>query len=381
MASPDLLLLVVLFFVSIAPAGPVDVHGTDVVPVAEQLFEAASLNRAGQTARAVARLEGVPLDEHRKAVGVILARQKRIAGGQPSHPDDTRWTPNLLRALAAVQMELALALRVGGIRAEVTASGHMSLGTMLYAFIGRATGVRDTSAARWHLAIGLEDLADGRFDAAERLLLPACRDFEPYPPLLLACGTVHETFSAFPHDAGASVRHSGGSSTESSSSPMYDIPRARAARQRELKAARTFFERASAGDPADTQAPLRLANVRMRLGADADALLEQLLARAGVPKRDEYLAQLFLGRAYERRDRVEDAAAAYDAAIAVIPAQSALLARAHNAQRRGKADEAATFVERATASGSTNDPWWAYRFGQYWLSQPTYIALRAEARQ
>ncbi|HXG69741.1 MAG TPA: hypothetical protein VNJ04_03910 [Gemmatimonadaceae bacterium] len=380
MAPRDLLFL---FFVSLAPAGPVDVQDTSVVPLVQHLFEAASFNRAGETARAAARLEAMSLGEHRKAIDAILARRKRHANGPPSHPDDIRWSPPLVRALAALEMELALAARTSQRRDANAAAAHTSAGSALYQSLARSSGKRETSAARWYLAMGLEELADGRFEAAERLLLPACRDFEPYAPLLLACGTVHETFSAFPYDAGGTVRHSGGWSTDRSSRPLEDIPRARTARERELKAARTFFERASTADPADTQAPLRLANVRMRQGSgtDAAALLVRLLARAGVPTRDVYLAQLFLGRAHEQHGRFEDAAAAYDAAIAVIPAQSALLARAHNAQRRGNASEAATFVERATASGGTDDPWWAYRFGQYWLTRDIYIALRAEARQ
>jgi len=352
--------------------------------------EAVMLYRAGETARAMALLQAMSIDEHRKAVDVILAQQKRIVAGRAPGPGEIAWTSNMLRSLAALEMEVGLAAQSAGTRHSIaTAASHMTLGRSVYEAVAAAARERDTSPARWYLALGLEQLADGKFADAHDILVPACHGMEPYVPLLVACGTIHETFAAFPFDAGLTGDDQGQPARApflpgwSASQSPQAIPAARATRKRHLKEARTFFERAMAADPADTQAPLRLASVRTRQGADAEAalLLERLLTRAELSKRDIYLARLFLGRVRERQHRLDAAAGAFDAALSTLMAQTALLARAHNAQRRGNASEAAAFAERAMSSGGTDDPWWAYRFGQYWLPQDLYKALREEARR
>ncbi|MBA3297450.1 MAG: hypothetical protein H0U19_10975 [Acidobacteria bacterium] len=381
--------VLIIFVVSIA--FPPTAHAQKKSGVEQSVqtqSEAATLYRAGETARAIALLQAMPIDEHRKAVDVILAQQKRLAAGLAPVPGEIAWTSNVLRSLAALEMEVGRAAQSAGTRSGIaTAASHMTLGRSVYEAVAAAVREKDASPARWYLAIGLEQLADARFADAHDILVPACHDMEPYVPLLVACGTIHETFAAFPYDAGMTDDDQGqparATFLASASQSLQAIHAARATRKRHLKEARTFFERAMAADPADTQAPLRLANVRTRQGADAEAvlLLDRLLMRAELSKRDIYLARLFLGRVRERQHRLDAAAGAFDAAISTLMAQTALLARAHNAQRRGNASEAAAFAERAMSSGGTDDPWWAYRFGQYWLPRDLYKALREEARR
>ena len=143
---------------------------------------------------------------------------------------------------------------------------------------------------------------------------------------------------------------------------MQGLSRARAARNHQLTSARNYFERAIGLNGDDNEAPLRLANVRMRQGDDQDAaqILEKLIARPSLDARVSYLARLFLTRMRDRQNRLDEAATL----LAKVPAaQSALIARAHNAARRGNARDAATLAEQAALS-TLDDPWWGYRFGQ-----------------
>lgn len=94
-----------------------------------------------------------------------------------------------------------------------------------------------------------------------------------------------------------------------------------------------------------------------------------------------YLSRLFLGRARERQGRADAAIALFRAAVAVRPAQSARLSLALRLHTIGRDDEARVLAEAATTDHDVEDPWWSYRFGQYWLLDPMLAALRAEARR
>ena len=104
-------------------------------------------------------------------------------------------------------------------------------------------------------------------------------------------------------------------------------------------------------------------------------ILEKLLASSSLEVRERYLAILFLSRIRERQKRLDDAAALLKEAAVH---QTSLIAGAHNAQERGDAKAATTIVDRATRLG-TDDPWWGYRFGQYWLVEGLFKELREEA--
>ena len=158
-----------------------------------------------------------------------------------------------------------------------------------------------------------------------------------------------------------------------------ELSRARFLRGQELNFARNYFERALALDSSQTEAdsPSWPGPHAAKEDQASAELLEKLIARPVLQPRERYLARLFLARIRDRQNRLDDAAALL---AQTQTHQSSLIARAHNAQRRGDAREAATHVERAALLG-VDDPWWGYRYGQYWLPQDLFKELREEARK
>jgi hypothetical protein len=348
----------------------------------QQHFEAATIYRAGDTPNALALLNTMTLDEQEKAVRAIREQMERIVSGfPPRRADVIPWTPRSLRALGSLQMEATVAARASTNRDRFrTAGAHIALAETLFAVVTLLTKEEARSAARWRLAMGLEPMAEGKFSLAYAILVPACAEHEDYAPLLVACGSLHETYASSPADDRLAL--------EEDARPVRDMTRshamsglhlARAARSDWLNSARKYLERAIAIDGRDSEAPLRLANIRMRQGADQEAaqILEGLLARPSLDARKSYLAGLFLSRVRDHQNRLGDAAAAL---TKTPPAQSALIARAHNEVRRGNARDAAILAGQAALS-TLDDPWWGYRFGQFWLPLELYKELRDEARQ
>ena len=107
----------------------------------------------------------------------------------------------------------------------------------------------------------------------------------------------------------------------------------------------------------------------------------QPLVLTSVDQRTDYLARLLLGRAREQRKDHAGATTLFREAVAILPAQSARLALAHRRYSDGAAAEAAGLAEALTDESKIDDPWWSYRFGQYWLIDLVLASLRAEARQ
>jgi hypothetical protein len=154
---------------------------------------------------------------------------------------------------------------------------------------------------------------------------------------------------------------------------------AQAQRNRHLQFAREYLERAIKLDSSSNEAMLRLAYVRLRQRdeREASAMLEDLLKRPALDSRESYLARLVLARARDQQNRLDEAGALLGQAP---QGQSVLLARAHNALRRGNASEAARLSAEAAALPA-DDSWWGYRFGQYWVPSTLFKELRAEARR
>lgn len=351
-------------------------------------FEAVTIYRGGDTPGALALLNTMTLEEQEKAVGAIRGQMERIAGGwTPRKADVVPWTPRFLRALGSLQMEAALVARASRNRDALrTAAAHMTLAKTLFAVVFLVTKEDDRAAARWQLAMGLEQMAEGKFGPAQLILIPACAEHERFAALLVACGSLHEMYASSPADNGLPLEED--DPRRVARPPMPDmtlsyavrgLSRARAARTDQLSSARKYLERAIALDGDDHEAPLRLANVRMRQGDDQEAarILERLLAGPSLDARRSYLARLFLSRLRDHQNRLEDAAAIL---AKTPPVQSALIARAHNAVRRGTARDAAILAEQAALS-TLDDPWWVYRFGQYWIPLELYKELREEARK
>lgn len=353
----------------------------------QKSYEATDRYRSGDLNGALKLLGSMTKEEQEKAVDGVRGQIERIAAGWSPHKDDVvPWTPRLLRALAALHMEAAIVARTSKDRdAALVAHDHLALATTAFGAAAALTGEQDPFAARWILAIGLEQMAQAEFADAYNILTPHCGDKQTYAPLLVACGTIHETFASLPAGQILRLRPTTGGAQVSFQSggtvgwSIRELSRARFARGQELRFARRYLERALEHDSSHTEALLRLAQVRMQQKDEGPAadILEKLLGRPALDQRQRYLARIFLARIRDRQNRLEEAAALL-AQTAVH--QSSLLARAHNAQRRGDARDAAAHVDRAALLG-TDDPWWGYRYGQYWLPENLLEELRAEARK
>jgi tetratricopeptide (TPR) repeat protein len=379
------LLLVLITSSASAPAGQTE---DAVKQWIRTHYEAVTLYRAGDTTKALALLDTIPMADRQRTVGAIWAQVERIAAGWPPRKEDVvQWTPRLLRALGALEMEAAARILAGQDRLRHGAAhGHIALANRLFELVALVVKEDEMLAARWLLAMGLNLMARAEFQSAWAVLIPACNEQDKYAPLLVACGSLMETYGSLPadrvlplefHDRGISMKRPPLSYELVLSPGARGISRARTTRNRYLDEARRYLGTAIKLDPKDNEAPLRLASVRLQRGDDREAaeLLEGLLKRPTLDAREGYLARLFLSRVRDRQNRVDDAAAVLAAAPA---AQSILVARSYNATRRGNAHEAATFAEDAARS-RIDDPWWGYRFGQYWVPEGIFKALREEA--
>lgn len=139
----------------------------------------------------------------------------------------------------------------------------------------------------------------------------------------------------------------------------------RAAREQAVERFRAAFEL----DPALSEAVLRQGRVLWMLGRHADAVdrFERVL-RDCREDRVRYLAYLFLGAEFERRNRSADAMAQYQSALTAQPgAQAARTALAFALQQAGRTDEARQILDAGlrpdAPSDMRADPYWTYGFG------------------
>ena len=149
---------------------------------------------------------------------------------------------------------------------------------------------------------------------------------------------------------------------------------------RQLDIAATFLERVLQLDPRNVDAHIRMGHVLAMKGKDeeAAALLDKVLSGTlETDIRALYLAGLFLGAIHVRAKNFDRAAAQFRAASERIPkAQTAQIALAFVMHARGEAVQSATVLDRAVRpSDEWTDPWWGYRYGQYWTIQPLLATL------
>ena len=131
------------------------------------------------------------------------------------------------------------------------------------------------------------------------------------------------------------------------------------------------------------EAMMRLGALNLRAGQIAQSL--PYLTSAADTSRDAfvtYLANLFMGQAYDRLKDPANAESAYRRALAVVPrAQSATFSLVPILAARGERAEAASLVSAATATPVAPDPWRSYGDGDHRFWPERIAALRREIHQ
>jgi tetratricopeptide (TPR) repeat protein len=205
-------------------------------------------------------------------------------------------------------MEFALDLyATGGRNQTALMVAQMEIGEILLDEVGRLEA-KTSDATRWEWAIGQQALSDGQFHGARVLLTRACQRYRHQPALLVACGTVHETFASF-NISSAAVLEVVGVMTPTTSEPSTEaLLRFRATRKDDLKGARHAFEEAVSLELPNAEASLRLGKVRLEQGdLDGAAKALESLVRLKTDLRITYLSRLFLGRVREKQKRFDEA--------------------------------------------------------------------------
>jgi tetratricopeptide (TPR) repeat protein len=395
---PAVLTAVVLLLVPISGAAQAHGKAAQIDEWHRDVHRAAQLYAAGDTAGALALLDkrDVPVEEQRDLANTIV-RDLELYRAQPKlHPV---WTTPLVRALAALHMEGAI--DAYNRKSEPAFGDHIAIGDLLFADIARIER-RPDSARAWKLAIGLTAVSEGRLVWALAVLDAACKQYPEDSSLLLACGSAHEAVAMLPADVlarwpvplGGSRSElraldtltvvsgvEAGFSLAGGGQMIASTGAARTAHTTQLDTAVKLLERVLKVDPANVEAHLRLGHLLTMKGQDKDAaaVLEKIVS--GTLKADtraEYLAGLFLGAIEVRAKRFDRAAATLRAASGRIPtAQSALIALAWVMHSRGERAQSADVLDHAVQpSDEWTDPWWRYRYAQYWVIEPLLASLR-----
>ena len=147
---------------------------------------------------------------------------------------------------------------------------------------------------------------------------------------------------------------------------------------------RQYYEDAIGRPTVGTEARVRYAHFLLRSQAP-DLALTQLIDAESTPTGDlhlRYLHALFKGHALEALERREEAAAAYRAALAILPAaQSARVALMNTSLLLGDRTGAEALAEAIqTDRGGAVDPWWMYWQGQYRLHGTAMARVREMSR-
>ncbi len=280
---------------------------------------------------------------------------------------------SLLKVALLLHGDCAQRARRDGLPPQHHESAALTIAHMLKAESAERPFVR-----RWYEAMAGRALGENRWGEALDWAERGLRDFPISAPMLLVVGSIEETVGAL-------------ALTRLPSSVFSPIQRETRENLGALREARGHLERAHrslrsavAAEPSLTEARLRLGRVAWRLGetAESRSALEGVLAREPAG-RTAFLAHLFLGRLDEDAGRLDDAARAYEAALALDHrAQSARLALSHVRLRLGSPGVARREVEesvRAAGQRPQPDPFWLYPWGPSVGVQERLEALRREA--
>jgi tetratricopeptide (TPR) repeat protein len=240
-------------------------------------------------------------------------------------------------------------------------------------------------ASRWHQAMAEVAWGEGRIGDALDWTERGLQAMPDAPGLLLVSGALEEV------QALQAAVADPGSTQDRLSDPNTRRLRAELLQTREVRShlqrARDAFASVLRADPASAEAHLRLGRVSWKLGEQdrAGAALGEALARKGATGTS-FLAHLFLGGLAEDAGRLDEAVAAYEAALALDPrAQSARIALSHARLRQGDPLAARAAVElalRAADDGQPReDPFWLYTWGLATPVEERLASLRKEASE
>ena len=156
-------------------------------------------------------------------------------------------------------------------------------------------------------------------------------------------------------------------------------------RQAWLADAATWLGRASELEPGNDDTLLHLGRVRALRFDETEALTTLAGVLERTPSDDTaYLAGIFIGAVHDRRDRLDDAAAAYRAALERVPGGHAgRVGLADVLLRSGRVDEARQLLLALVTEGSerAREPLWWYILEPPGIADARVEALRAEARR
>ena len=170
------------------------------------------------------------------------------------------------------------------------------------------------------------------------------------------------------------------------SAEMLNLPGDGQAKPRQavmLEEAASALESLLADPTVGAEARLRLAYIQLRLGRSDAALAHfRQLDPSGPDQTVAYLGHLFSGWALARMGQTDDAAAAYRAALTVVPrARSATTLLAALLVMNHRLAEAEAIVDAAmTETGTPDDPWRGYPLGGYRSYQGLIDRLREAIR-
>ncbi|HVL67020.1 MAG TPA: tetratricopeptide repeat protein [Vicinamibacterales bacterium] len=353
-----------------------------VAPAAAQRPEpptaqAVALYRGGDLRGALELLAQEPLDRQERFVRDLV----RAGIAAPEQPETPHRTVAFFLAAGTLQMEAALhALHTIPRNARPVVRAHMALGEALLDAAATRLGA-ESGTKRWFTVIALAAQLLGRFYDARAILETALARYPAHRDLLVAYGSIRETLGSVSGDPSDLLRQVTSSSTVATNKEFTLLATLRQERDEHLRIARSNFEQVLSLDPTDDEAALRLAHVLLRQGSGAQAitLLTPLLERPSL--RLAYLSRLLLGHAFEQEGRPGEAAAQFRAAIARLPAQSARVALAATLHATGDKRDGGLLAEQILAARTPQDPWWAYRFGEFWRVEELLPALREEGRR
>jgi len=156
-------------------------------------------------------------------------------------------------------------------------------------------------------------------------------------------------------------------------------------RQAWLNDAASWLRQAADLDPGNDEVLLHLGRVRALRFEDAEALSTLGTVLERTPSADmAYLAAIFTGAVHDRRNRLEEAAAAYRAAAERIQsAHAARVGLADVLRRSGRLDEARRLILALVTERSEQmqEPLWWYILEPPGVADARLAALRAEVRR